>query len=319
MGAASCLPLGKQGLNASAARCFTCGKTKTVTSVRCPGIGRLTAVTASIAPPGPRLLADVARVFAVPRVSCRLRGFTVRAVDAQWRRALTYHPLPVVLSRGSGVNVWDPEGKKYMDFLSAYSAVNQGHCHPKLVKALCDQAQTLTLSSRAFYNDKFCNFAKHVTQVGQMRCARPSALGLGASRDIARQGRRGFACAVRNGLPLFGFDMVLPMNTGAEAVETAIKLARKWGYLVKKIPRDEAIVLSVTDNFHGRTTAIISMSTDPTARDDFGPFLSNVGPRIPGTDKPIRYNHAEDLEEALRTHGNKVAAFLVEPIQGEAG
>lgn len=196
--------------------------------------------------------------------------------------AHNYHPLPVVFARGKGVHVWDPEGKKYLDFLSAYSAVNQGHCHPKIVQALVDQAQTLTLSSRAFYNDKFCQFAKYVSEY-------------------------------------FGFDMVLPMNTGAEAVETAIKLARKWGYLVKKIPKNEAIVLSVTDNFHGRTTAIISMSTDPTATNDFGPFLDKVGPRIPGTNKPIRYNHAEDLEEALKTHGDKVAAFLVEPIQGEAG
>lgn len=196
--------------------------------------------------------------------------------------AHNYHPLPVVFSKASGVNVWDPEGKMYMDFLSAYSAVNQGHCHPKIVKALCDQAQKLCLSSRAFYNDKFGVFAKYVTEY-------------------------------------FGYEMVLPMNTGAEAVETALKLSRKWGYLKKKIPANEAIVLSVSGNFHGRTIGVISMSTDPDARNDFGPFLANVGPICAKTRKEIRFNHAEDLEEALNAYGDKVAAFLVEPIQGEAG
>ncbi|KAJ1960993.1 ornithine aminotransferase, partial [Dispira parvispora] len=177
---------------------------------------------------------------------------------------------------------WDPEGKEYYDFLSAYSAVNQGHCHPKIIQAMIDQAQVLTLSSRAFFNDKFGEYAKYITEY-------------------------------------FGYDMVLPMNTGAEAVETALKLARKWGYLKKQIPHNEAIIFSCSENFHGRTTGVISMSTDPDARDDFGPYLPNVGPQVPGSDTIIRYNHSEDLEAALAIHGPKVAAFLVEPIQGEAG
>lgn len=169
-----------------------------------------------------------------------------------------------------------------MDFLSAYSAVNQGHCHPKIVAALCEQAKKLTLSSRAFYNDVFGRYAKYVTEY-------------------------------------FGYDMVLPMNTGAEAVETGIKLARKWGYLKKGIPEGKAMVVSCTNNFHGRTTGIISMSTDPEARADFGPYLPLVGPICPKTGKAVRYNHAEDLEALLEVHGKFVAGFLVEPIQGEAG
>ncbi|KAJ1973525.1 ornithine aminotransferase [Dimargaris xerosporica] len=185
-------------------------------------------------------------------------------------------------NKAKGVKVWDPEGKEYYDFLSAYSAVNQGHCHPKIVQALVDQAQTLALSSRAFFNDKFGEYAKYITEY-------------------------------------FGYDMVLPMNTGAEAVETAIKLARKWGYLKKKIPPGQAIVFSCSENFHGRTTGVISMSTDPDATSDFGPFLPQVGPRCPTTGRMIRYNHSEDLEAVLETHGPNVAAFLVEPIQGEAG
>lgn len=196
--------------------------------------------------------------------------------------AHNYHPLPVVFSKAKGAHVWDPEGKEYLDFLSAYSAVNQGHCHPKIVQALTDQASKLTLSSRAFHNDVFGQFAKYVTEY-------------------------------------FNYDMVLPMNTGAEAVETAIKLARKWGYMKKGIPADEAIVLSATENFHGRTLAIVSMSTDPEAKEYYGPYLKNVGPFIPGTDKPLRYNSIEDLEEAFNNAGDKIAAFLVEPIQGEAG
>lgn len=196
--------------------------------------------------------------------------------------AHNYHPLPVVFSRAKGATVWDPEGKEYLDFLSAYSAVNQGHCHPKIVEALVEQANKLTLSSRAFYSDVFGQFAKYVTE-------------------------------------FFGFEMVLPMNTGAEAVETAIKLARKWGYQKKGIPEGEAIVLSATENFHGRTLAIVSMSTDPEARDNYGPYLRNVGPFIPGTSKPLRYNNIPDLEEAFNNAGDKIAAFLVEPIQGEAG
>ncbi|KAL0079731.1 ornithine-oxo-acid transaminase [Phycomyces blakesleeanus] len=196
--------------------------------------------------------------------------------------AHNYHPLPVVFSKAKGIWVWDPEGRKYMDFLSAYSAVNQGHCHPKIIKALCDQAQNLTLSSRAFYNDIFGTYAKYVTTY-------------------------------------FGYDMVLPMNTGAEAVETAIKLARRWGYVKKGIPENEAVVLSCEDNFHGRTTGIISMSTDPESYNNFGPYLPLVGPICPKTGTKIRYNHAEDLETVLEANGKNVAAFLVEPIQGEAG
>ncbi|KAF9125084.1 ornithine aminotransferase [Mortierella sp. 14UC] len=196
--------------------------------------------------------------------------------------AHNYHPLPVVFSRAQGIWVWDCEGNKYMDFLSAYSATNQGHSHPKIVKALCDQAQKLCLSSRAFYNDVFGQYAKYITEY-------------------------------------FGFDKVLPMNTGAEAVETAIKLSRKWGYLKKGIPEGEAVVLSCTENFHGRTVGIISMSTDPDARLGFGPYLPNVGPICPKTGRTIRYNNIEDLEYVLEHNGKNVAAFLVEPIQGEAG
>ncbi|KAF9955235.1 ornithine aminotransferase [Mortierella alpina] len=196
--------------------------------------------------------------------------------------AHNYHPLPVVFSKAQGIWVWDCEGNKYMDFLSAYSATNQGHSHPKIVKALCDQAQKLCLSSRAFYNDVFGQYAKYVTEY-------------------------------------FGFDKVLPMNTGAEAVETAIKLSRKWGYMKKNIPEGEAIVLSCTENFHGRTIGIVSMSTDPDARIGFGPYLPNVGPICPKTGRTIRYNNIEDLEYVLEHNGKNVAAFLVEPIQGEAG
>ncbi|KAK9487475.1 pyridoxal phosphate-dependent transferase [Lipomyces starkeyi] len=196
--------------------------------------------------------------------------------------AHNYHPLPVVFSSAKGAHVYDPEGNDYLDFLSAYSAVNQGHCHPKIIKALIDQAQKLTLSSRAFSNDVFPKFAKYITEY-------------------------------------FGYDMVLPMNTGAEAVETGLKLARKWGYLKKGIPESQAIVLTAADNFHGRTLGVISMSTDPEARDNYGPYLQNVGPIVPGTNKLIRFNHIEDIEDALNAVGDRVAAFLVEPIQGEAG
>ncbi|EPS37064.1 hypothetical protein H072_9308 [Dactylellina haptotyla CBS 200.50] len=196
--------------------------------------------------------------------------------------AHNYHPLPMVFSKAKGCQVWDPEGKEYLDFLSAYSAVNQGHCHPKIINALVQQAQRLTLSSRAFYNDVFPLFAKFATE-------------------------------------FFGYDMILPMNTGAEAVETGLKLARKWGYKKKGIPEGEAIILAVTENFHGRTFGAISMSTDPESREHYGPYLPNVGPTIPGTNKPLRYNSIPDLEEAFNSHGTKIAAFLVEPIQGEAG
>ncbi|KAK8218733.1 ornithine aminotransferase-like protein [Phyllosticta capitalensis] len=196
--------------------------------------------------------------------------------------AHNYHPLPVVFSRASGVDVWDPEGRHYLDFLSAYSAVNQGHCHPELVKALVDQASRLTLSSRAFYNDVFPRFAEYVTKT-------------------------------------LGFDMVMPMNTGAEAVETAVKIARKWGYKVKDIPENQALVFSAQENFHGRTFAAITMSTDPESRDNYGPYLPGIGSVDPATNEPIRYNNVDDVRRVLEAHGKNTAAFLVEPIQGEAG
>tara|TARA_Y100001935_G_scaffold105768_1_gene87789 strand:- start:166874 stop:168136 length:1263 start_codon:yes stop_codon:yes gene_type:complete len=186
--------------------------------------------------------------------------------------AHNYHPLPVVLSKGEGVFVWDPEGNKYYDFLSAYSAVNQGHCHPKIVKALQDQAETLTLTSRAFYNSVLGEFEEYITRY-------------------------------------FGFDRVLPMNTGAEGVETAIKICRKWGYEKKGIPENEAIIIVCEDNFHGRTTTVISFSNDPDAKKNFGPYT-------PGFQK-IPYNDLEALSEALKN--KHVVGFLVEPIQGEAG
>ncbi|TKA68437.1 Ornithine aminotransferase [Cryomyces minteri] len=196
--------------------------------------------------------------------------------------AHNYHPLPVCISRASGCTVWDAENKSYLDFLSAYSAVNQGHCHPELVKALVEQASRLTLSSRAFYNDVFPKFAECVTST-------------------------------------FGFDMVLPMNTGAEAVETAVKIARKWGYKVKGIPENKAIVFSVKENFHGRTFAAITMSTDPESRDNYGPFIPNLGSICPATKQQIRFNNVQDVKDAFEAHGSETAAFLVEPIQGEAG
>jgi len=189
-----------------------------------------------------------------------------------------------VFESAKGAKVWDPEGNEYIDMLSAYSAVNQGHCHPKIVKALVDQAQKLTLSSRAFYNSVFGRFAQTITK-------------------------------------MFGYDMVLPMNTGAEAVETALKLARKWAYVKKGVKQGRAIILSAKDNFHGRTLGVISMSTDPDSRRDFGPYLEGVGPTYMdnGELKYIRYGVLSDLERALELHGENVAAFLVEPIQGEAG
>ena len=196
--------------------------------------------------------------------------------------AHNYHPLPIVFAKAQGCSVWDPEGKHYLDFLSAYSAVNQGHCHPKLIQALVDQASRLTLSSRAFYNDVFPKFAEKITS-------------------------------------MTGFDMVLPMNTGAEAVETAVKIARKWGYKTKGIPKDKALVFSVQENFHGRTFAAITMSTDPESRENYGPYLPGVGAYCPSTGKPIPYNDISALEEAFEAHGKEVAGFLVEPIQGEAG
>ncbi|RPB04750.1 ornithine aminotransferase [Choiromyces venosus 120613-1] len=196
--------------------------------------------------------------------------------------AHNYHPLPIVFAKAQGVHVWDPEGKQYLDFLSAYSAVNQGHCHPKIVGALITQAQRLCLSSRAFLNDVFPMFSKFVTEY-------------------------------------FGYEMVLPMNTGVEAVETGLKLARKWGYLKKGIPENEALIFCVSDNFHGRTFAALSLSSDPESRDDYGPYLPNIGSTSPTTGKVIRYNNIADVEEVLELHGKNTAAFLVEPIQGEAG
>ncbi len=187
--------------------------------------------------------------------------------------AHNYHPLPVVLSRGEGVYVWDVEGKKYYDFLSAYSAVNQGHCHPRIVNAMIEQAKTLTLTSRAFYNDTLGAYEKYATSY-------------------------------------FGFDKLLPMNTGAEAVETAIKLSRKWAYEKKGVPEHEAQIIVCSNNFHGRTTTIISFSNDEDARKNFGPYT-------PGFIK-IAYDDIEALENVLTSHKN-VAGFLVEPIQGEAG
>ncbi|WP_396597015.1 ornithine--oxo-acid transaminase [Dokdonia sp. R86516] len=187
--------------------------------------------------------------------------------------AHNYHPLPVVLSKGEGVYVWDVEGKKYYDFLSAYSAVNQGHCHPRIVNAMTEQAKTLTLTSRAFYNDTLGPYEKYATEY-------------------------------------FDFDKLLPMNTGAEAVETAIKLARKWAYEKKGVAEHDAQIIVCENNFHGRTTTIISFSNDEGARKNFGPYT-------PGFIK-IPYDDVDALENALKSHKN-IAGFLVEPIQGEAG
>lgn len=184
-----------------------------------------------------------------------------------------YHPIPAVLERGEGVFLWDVEGKKYYDFLSAYSAVNQGHCHPRIVKALQDQAQTLTLTSRAFHNNKLGEYMKYVTDY-------------------------------------FGFERLLPSNTGAEAVEAAIKITRKWGYTKKNIPENQAEIIVCEQNFHGRTSTIISFSSDPGSRQHFGPHASGF--------ISIPYNDIEALEKTLQNHPN-VAGFLVEPIQGEAG
>lgn len=186
--------------------------------------------------------------------------------------AHNYHPLPVVLAKGEGVHVWDVEGKKYFDFLSAYSAVNQGHCHPHIVNALSEQANTLTLTSRAFYNDALGVYEKYIAEY-------------------------------------FGYDKVLPMNTGAEGDETALKLARRWGYDKKGIPENQAKIIVCENNFHGRTITVISMSTDPDARGGFGPYT-------PGF-ITVPYNDLDALEKEIQDPN--VAAFLVEPIQGEAG
>lgn len=186
--------------------------------------------------------------------------------------AHNYHPLDVVIAKGEGVWVWDVEGKKYMDFLSAYSAVNQGHCHPKIINALIEQAKELTLTSRAFYNNVLGVYEKYITE-------------------------------------LLGYDKVLPMNTGVEGGETAVKLARKWAYEVKGIPQYEAKIIFAEGNFHGRTMMAVSASTDPDCRDGFGPYLPGI--------EIVPYNDIPSLEKALQDPN--VAAFMVEPIQGEAG
>ena len=187
--------------------------------------------------------------------------------------AHNYHPLPVVLERGEGVWVWDVEGKKYLDFLSAYSAVNQGHCHPRIIDTMINQAKTLTLTSRAFYNNLLGKAEQYMAN-------------------------------------LFGYDKVLMMNTGVEAVESALKLTRKWAYKVKGVEPNKAKILFAKENFHGRTLAVISASTDPTAKNDFGPFMPGI--------ESIPYNDIDALEKALVADPN-IAGFIVEPIQGEAG
>lgn len=192
-------------------------------------------------------------------------------IEAQYG-AHNYHPLPVVLSKGKGVHVWDVEGKQYYDFLSGYSAVNQGHCHPQIVDAFIEQAQKLTLTSRAFYNDALGAYEKYITT-------------------------------------LFGYDKVLPMNTGVEAVETGIKLCRKWAYEVKGVPQDKAEIIVCEKNFHGRTSTVISFSSDPYSKNNFGPYM-------PGF-TAIPFNDLKALEAALEN--KNVTGFLVEPIQGEAG
>lgn len=188
--------------------------------------------------------------------------------------AHNYHPLSVVLEKGEGVYVWDVEGKKYFDFLSAYSAVNQGHSHPRIINKLKEQANKLTLTSRAFYNAELGIYEKFVTE-------------------------------------LFGYDKILPMNTGAEAVETALKIARKWGYEKKGIPTGEAIIVVCKDNFHGRTTTIISFSNDEDARKHFDPYTSGF--------TAVEYSNIEELKAVLEAKADKICGFLVEPIQGEAG
>jgi ornithine--oxo-acid transaminase len=186
--------------------------------------------------------------------------------------AHNYHPLPVMLTRGEGVYLWDVDDKRYYDFLSGYSAVNQGHCHPKIVAAFIEQAQKLTLTSRAFHSDLLGEYAEYITKY-------------------------------------FGYDKVLPMNTGVEAVETALKLARRWGYEVKGVEQDKAVILVCSENFHGRTLNVISFSTDPSSKANFGPYM-------PGY-QVVEYNSIPALQEALQN--KNVVAFMAEPIQGEAG
>ncbi len=187
--------------------------------------------------------------------------------------AHNYHPLPVVLARGEGVYVWDVAGKKYFDFLSAYSSVNQGHCHPRILKAMTDQAATLTLTSRAFHNNLLAVFEEHLHQI-------------------------------------FGYDKALPMNSGVEAVETAMKLCRKWAYEVKGVAANQATIIFAKDNFHGRTLSVISASNDPVSRIGFGPYMNGMD--------AVPYNDLVALEAKFAANPN-IAAFIVEPIQGEAG
>jgi len=207
----------------------------------------------------------------VPAFTISERTQHYLALEEQYG-AHNYHPLPVVLERGEGVFVWDVDNKRYYDFLSGYSAVNQGHCHPKIIATLIEQAQKLTLTSRAFHSDLLGEYAAFITR-------------------------------------FFGYDKVLPMNTGVEAVETALKLCRRWGYMVKGIPENKAKIITCSNNFHGRTLNVISFSTDPSARQGFGPYM-------PGYEV-IPYNNLPALEKALQDP--HVAGFLVEPIQGEAG
>lgn len=188
--------------------------------------------------------------------------------------AHNYHPLPVVLTKGQGPFVWDVDGKRYFDFLSAYSAVNQGHCHPKIIEALSAQAETLCLTSRAFFNDCLGPYEEYMHNY-------------------------------------FGYDKALPMNSGAEGVETALKLARKWGYIQKGIPENEALIIACDGNFHGRTITIVSMSSDPEAKSGYGPFTPGI--------ELIPYNDIQALTNILKEKGDKITAFMVEPIQGEAG
>jgi len=188
--------------------------------------------------------------------------------------AHNYHPLPVVIAKARGAKVWDPEGNVYLDFLSAYSAVNQGHCNPRIIKAMIEQAKMCTLTSRAFFNNKLGEYEKFITE-------------------------------------FFGYEMVLPMNSGAEAVETAMKLCRKWGYEKKGVEPNKATILFATENFHGRTISIITASTDPDCKKGFGPYT-------PGIDV-IPYNSSQALDDYLKKNGKNVVAFIVEPIQGEAG
>ncbi|RDK83476.1 ornithine--oxo-acid transaminase [Marinirhabdus gelatinilytica] len=207
-------------------------------------------------------------------MSVTQQSLSQQAIDLENKYgAHNYHPLPVVLSKGEGVYVWDVEGKKYYDFLSAYSAVNQGHCHPAIVNAMTEQAQKLTLTSRAFYNDMLGKYEKYASEY-------------------------------------FNFDKLLPMNTGAEAVETALKICRRWAYEVKGIDENEAEIIVCENNFHGRTTTIISFSNDPVARDNFGPYTKGF--------IKIEYDNLEALKNTLESN-KQVAGFLVEPIQGEAG